>query len=75
MIQRYHVYKEVQNAEVDEELRCEREIGNHSNTFAVAVKKGTATVDHMPTTKYIIIFMQRGGNIQCRVMGTRHTHV
>ena len=25
MIQRYHVYKKVWNAEVDEELQCERE--------------------------------------------------
>ena len=49
MIQGYHVYKEVWNAE-NEGLRCEREVGNHSDTFAVAVKKGTVTVGHVPRT-------------------------
>ena len=46
MIQGYHVYREVWHAEVDDELQCEREVGNHSDTFAVAVKKVTATVPH-----------------------------
>ena len=50
MIQGYHVYKEVWNAEVNEELRCEREVGNRNDTFAVAVKKGTVTVGHAPRT-------------------------
>ena len=42
------MYKEVWNAEVDEELQCEREVGNRSDTFAVAVKKRTVTVGHVP---------------------------
>ena len=50
MIQGYHVYKEVCNAEVNEELLCEREVGNRSDTFAVAVKKGTVMVGHVPQT-------------------------
>ena len=48
MIRGYHVYKEVWNAEVNEELLCEREVGNCSDTFAVAVKKGTVMVGHVP---------------------------
>ena len=73
MIRGYHVYKEVWNAEVNEELRCEREVGNRSDTFAVAVKKGTVMVGHVPRTISSIcsIFIRRGYNIKCRVMGTR----
>ena len=48
MVQGYHVYKEIWSAEVHEELRCEREVGNCNDTFAVAVKKGTVTVGHIP---------------------------
>ena len=43
----YHVYKEIWNAEVHKELRCEMEVGNHSDTFAVALKNGTVMVDHI----------------------------
>ena len=39
MVQGYHVYKEIWKPEVHEELRCEREVGNRSDTFAVTVKK------------------------------------
>lgn len=73
MIQGYHIYKEVWDAEVDEELLCEREVGNRSDTFAVAVKKGAVTVGHVPQNISSIcsIFIRRGGNIKCRVTGTR----
>ena len=54
MIRGYHVYKEVWNAEVNEELRCEREVGNRSDTFAVAVKKGTVTGGGPCATNYIV---------------------
>ena len=48
MVQGYHVYKEIWNAEGHKESRCEREVGNHSDTFAVTVKKGTVTMGHIP---------------------------
>ena len=41
MVQGYHIYKEIWNAEIHEELKCEREVGNCSDTFTVTVKKGT----------------------------------
>ena len=66
MARRYHIYKEVWNAEIHEELRCEREVGNRSDTFAVAVKKGTVTVGHIPRCICFIV-IQRGGNIKCSV--------
>ena len=48
MVWGYHVYKEIWNAEVHKELWCEREVRNHSDTFAVAVNKGTVVVGHIP---------------------------
>ena len=65
----YHIYKEVWNAEIHEELRCEREVGNHSNTFAVAVKKGTVTVGHIPRciSSICSIVIRQGDNIKCSV--------
>ena len=44
--------QEVSHAEVDDQLQCEREVGNHSDTFAVAVKKETVTVGHVPQAIY-----------------------
>ena len=41
-------YQEIWNAEIQEKLRCEREVGNHSDIFAVTVQKGTVTVGHIP---------------------------
>ena len=48
VIRGYHVYKEIWDAELNEELTCEREVGNRSNTFAVAMKKDSVTVGHVP---------------------------
>ena len=44
----YHAYKEIWNVELDEELLCEREVGNWHDTFAVAMCKGSVTVGHVP---------------------------
>ena len=73
MVRGYHIYKEIWNAEVNEELTCEREIGNRSDTFAVAVKKGTVTVGHIPRciSSICSIFIRRGGSITCTVTGNR----
>ena len=48
VIRGYHVYKEIWNAELDEELTCEREVGNRNDTFAVAMRKDSVTVGHVP---------------------------
>ena len=42
----YHVYKEIWNAELDEELTCKREVGNRNDAFAVAMRMDSVTVDH-----------------------------
>ena len=67
------MYKEIWNAELDEELTCEREVGNRNNTFAVAMQKDSVTVGHVPQVIFPIcsIFLRRSGNINCRVTGNR----
>jgi len=54
-------------------LACEREVGNWSNTFTVAMKKDSVTVGHVPRAISPIcsIFIRRGGTIKCRVTGAR----
>ena len=48
MVRRYHVYRAIWEAAVGETLNCAREVGNRSDTFAVAVIKGGDTVGHVP---------------------------
>ena len=44
----YHVYKDIWEARVGEELSCEREIGNSMDPFAVVVVKNDVTIGHIP---------------------------
>jgi len=69
----YHVNKEIWNAELDEELMCEREVGSRWDTFAVAMRKGSVMVGHVPQAilPTCSIFIRRGGSIKCRVTGNR----
>ena len=65
------------NPTVDDELICEREVGNPRDTHAVAIKKdisGTlTTVGHVPRkiSKVSSVFIRHGGTIQGRVNGHR----
>ena len=73
VIRGYHVYKEIWNAKLDEELMCETEVGNRWDTFAVAMRKGSVTVGHVPRAISPIcsIFILRGRSIKCRATGNR----
>ena len=44
----YHVYKDIWNAALGEELQCQRERGNSSDLYAVAVLKDRTIVGHLP---------------------------
>jgi len=60
------VYKEIWNAELD--LACEREVGNQSNAFAVAMKKdsvnsGSCTSSHF-TYLFNIYMMKQDNQVQ-----------
>ena len=70
----YHEYQSIwPNTTVDDELICEREVGNPHDTHAVAIKKDISgvltTVGHTPRkiSKVSYVFIRRGGTIQGRV--------
>lgn len=72
VVRGYHIYKDIWDAEIDEELPCEREVGNRHDSFAVAVKKDATIVGHVPRYMSAIcsIFIRRGGSIVCKVTGS-----
>ena len=78
MIRGYHEYKSIwENPSEDDELICEREVGNPRDTHAVAIKKsiagGCCTVGHIPRkiSSICSIFIRRGGAIYCIASGHR----
>ena len=69
----YHVYKDLWEAVVGEELECQRERSNPSDAYAVVVKKGETIVGHLPRklSRMCALFIRRGGSITCRPRGRR----
>ena len=69
----FHVYKDVWEPATDEVLSCKRDVGNSHNTFAVAIKNSSEVVGHVPrfSSSICSIFIRRGGEIVCRITGTR----
>ena len=47
MVQGYHVYKDVWDAGITEELSCQREADNYTYPFAVAIVKEGNAVGHV----------------------------
>ena len=48
VVRGYHIYKEIWNSSIGEELFCAREPTNPRDPFAVAVVKSNQTVGHVP---------------------------
>ena len=48
MVRGYHVYQEIWDAALGEQLSCKREPGNRKDPFAVAVVRALVTVGHLP---------------------------
>lgn len=73
MIRGYHVYQDVWEANVGEILPYTREVGNRRDPHAIAVKKDSIIVGHLPRKISCIcsIFIQRGGEIHCTVTDSR----
>ena len=73
MVRGYHVYRDVWAASIGELLPCEREAGNASDRYAVAVMKDFAVVGHVPRKISTIcsIFLRRGGTIDCHITGCK----
>ena len=53
-------------------LGCAGERSNREDTFAVAMKRGTETVGHVPRTISCVctLFLQQRGFISCDVTGS-----
>ena len=69
----YHVYQEVWEAAIDEELICRPERSNAHDRYAVAVMKTDVVVGHLPSkfSRSYTLFIRRGGSNLCRVAGRR----
>ena len=81
-IQGYHEYKDIwENPIIGEELKCQREIGNRYDPFAVAIlkqKDGHDTIVGHVSRKIAAscnAFIRRGGIIECTVTGNRRYNV
>lgn len=72
-IRGYHVYRDVWTALIGEELIGSRQCKNSVDRYAVAVKKNTEIVGHIPKSisKVCSLFLRRGGSISCTVVGGR----
>ncbi len=78
MARGYHIYESVWTAVTGEEFLCRREIGNSSDSFAVAVAKGDGTtIGHLPRKISCVcsLFLRQGGSIVCRVTGSKRYSV
>ena len=69
----YHVYQNVWEAAIDEELVCRPERSNGHDRHAVAVMKNDLVVGHLPSkfSRLYTLFTRRGGVILCHVAGRR----
>ena len=73
MVRGYHIYKDIWEATLGENLECQRESGNIHNINAVAVLKSGLVVGHIPKRISFIcsLFLRHGGSIHCIVSGAK----
>ena len=65
----FHVYGDVWTPSVGEILICEKEDGNPSDLYAVAIKKGGEAIGHVPRkmSAACSLFLQLGGTLHCKI--------
>ena len=70
-IRGHHIYKEIWNPDVEEELQCKMKHGNIHDMYAVAVTREDIVVGHLPRNicTPCHLFLCKGGNISCVVNG------
>ena len=74
MIRGNHVYKDIWDSHLGEELTCRRERNNIHDPYAVAVLKSDVIVGHIPRaiSAACYVFLGRAGStISCKVTGPR----
>ena len=71
MVRGYHVYQDIWEAELDEELPCQKEPINIVDPFAIAVMKNGTITGHVPRklSSVCSLFLDRNGSITCYVTG------
>ena len=76
-IRGYHMYKDIWNAMIGEELECARESEIPADQYAVVMKKDNETVGHVSRTMSWIcaLFLEHNGVILCTVTGLRRRSV
>ena len=69
----HHVSKVFWSPTLGEELSCERESGNPVDSYAVAIVKDAAVVEHVPKkiSAACSLFLHNNGIIRCTVTGNR----
>ena len=65
----FHVYGDIWTLFVEETLLCEQESGNPNDAYAVAIKKGSEVVGHVPRKSSAVcsLFLLLGGTICCEI--------
>ena len=68
----FHIYKEVWTPFIGERIGCARERSNREDPFAVAMKRVTETVVHVPRTISCVctLFLRQRGSISYEVTGS-----
>ena len=76
-VRSYHIYKDIWDAVIGEELLCERKPNNRRDQYAVAIKKDRIIIGHLPCkiSRPCSLFLRRGNEITCRVIGHRRYSV
>ena len=69
----YHVYHDIWEASVGEELPCERVDGNGADPFAVAIKRSRVVVGHIPRiiSSVCSLLLRRNGVMKVEITGGR----
>ena len=69
----YHIYKDIWDATIGEELQCTRESNNSNDCYAVAVRKNDAVVGHVPRkiSRVCALFLEHNGTITYTITGPR----
>ena len=72
-VRHYHIYKDIQDTTVGEELECARESDNPVDCYAAAMKKDGETVGDVlrKMSRLCTLFLEHNGLILCTVTGPK----
>ena len=72
----FHVYRDIWTPIIGEVFSCEREDGNPMDPYAVAIKRGSEVIGHVPRviSAACSLFIQRGGAVTCRIIDSHHQY-